>query len=136
MNKHPAPEKPKEKNGFERRARILFVTLNPNLQGPIPKLAPLLIAAMEGQGWKVTMSSWGRHSDRETLLQKVFGRFADVFNIVRKLVIIKPDLLYVDTTLDESALIRDFALFVATNRFPVRKVLKIHGSKTALLIEP
>ncbi len=56
--------------------------------------------------------------------------------MLRQLSIIKPDILYIETTLDERSLIRDFLLLVAASWFPVKKILKIHGSKTSLLIEP
>lgn len=135
MNNEPSSDNPPKKNGFER-IRILFLTPNSNLQGPIPKRAPLFIQEMEDLGYQITRSTWGRHSENENLIQKIFGRFADICNTLWKLVIIKPDILFVDTTLDEYALIRDFLLLVVASWFPVKKILKIHGSKTSLLIEP
>lgn len=134
INNELASDKRKEKSS--KRISILFLTFNPNLQGPIPKLAPVLIAEMEALGCQVFRSSWGRHLDHETLLQKLFGRFVDICIIAIKLFKIKPDILYIDTTLNEIALIRDFPLLIVANWFPVKKVVKIHGTKTALLIEP
>jgi hypothetical protein len=135
MNPEPMSNESQDHSAGEA-IKILFLTLNPDLQGPIPKLAPMLIAQLEKAGFQVTRSSWGRHSDRETVLQKIFSRFADIGAMVKKLVTLKPAILYIDTTLDEVALIRDFPLMVAASGFSVKKVIKIHGSKTSLLIEP
>jgi glycosyltransferase involved in cell wall biosynthesis len=135
MNDSLKSDKAKEQSDSER-IRILFLTPNANVQGPMPKLAPIFIRELEDLNCQITRSTWGPHSNKENLLQKVFGRFVDICKMLKNLIINKPDILYVDTTLDEHALIRDFPLLVVTSWFPVKKVLKIHGSKTALLIEP
>jgi len=135
MNNKPISHKPRQQRDLER-IKILFLTLNPNIQGPMPKLAPVLIQELENLGCQVTRSTWGRRSENENPFQKTFDRFADIYNMLRQLFIIKPDILYIDTSLDERSLIRDFPLLVAASWFPVKKVLKINGSKTALLIEP
>ena len=116
--------------------KILFLTLNPNLQGPLPKHNPLLIETFKNLGCQVTRSTWGRHSENENILQKIFGRLEDIGKALVELVRMKPDIMYVATTLDEHALVRDVPLLLATCWSPAKKVLKMHGSKIDPLVEP
>jgi glycosyltransferase involved in cell wall biosynthesis len=115
---------------------ILFLTLNPNLQGPLPKHNPLLIAALENLGCRVTRRTWGRHAENENMIDKFFGRLEDVGKALEELVRIKPDIMYVATTLDERALVRDIPLLLVTCWSPVIKVLKMHGSNIDPLVQP
>lgn len=119
-----------------KQIKILFLTLNSGLQGPLPKHNPLLIAAFENLGCRVTRRTWGRHSENENLFEKIFGRLEDIGKALVELDRMKPDIMYVATTLDEPALVRDILLLLATCWSPVKKVLKMHGSKTDPLIEP
>jgi glycosyltransferase involved in cell wall biosynthesis len=132
----PTPDNFKENRCLERKIKILFLTLNSNLQGPLPKLASLLIAGLELSGCQVTRSSWGRHSDSENIFRKIFGRLEDIIKAVFILNTKKPDILYIATTLDESALLRDIPLLLATYWSRAKKIVKIHGSKADLLINP
>jgi hypothetical protein len=85
--------------------KILFLTLNPNLQGPLPKLNILLIEAFRNMGCQVTRSTWGRHSENENIFQKILGRLGDIWKALVELIRMKPDIMYVTTTLDERALV-------------------------------
>jgi glycosyltransferase involved in cell wall biosynthesis len=116
--------------------KILYLSLNPNLHGPLPKIEPLLTAALEKNDCQVRRSSWGRHSEHETMAQKIFGRLGDIRDALVKLVGWRPDILFVATTLDEAALVRDIPLLLATCWLPVKKVMMMHGSKSGLLVEP
>ncbi len=116
--------------------KILFLTLNQNLKGPLPKLTPLLIEAFENLGCQVTRSTWGRHSENENILQKIFGRLDDVIKALVELARHKPEILYVATTLDEYALARDIPLLLAAFWSPAKKVMMMHGSKIDPLDEP
>ena len=115
---------------------ILYLSLNPNLQGPFPKIDPLLIAGMRKAGYQVTKLPWGRHSEHETLAQKIFGRLGDIVRVLQALLQERYDILYVVTTLNEYALARDMPLLLATYWLPVKKVLILHGSKTDPLADP
>lgn len=115
--------------------KILFLTLNPGLQGPLPKHNPLLIAALEKLGCKTERITWGRHSEDESIIEKIFGRLEDIGKAITKLAKTKPDIMYVATTLDERALVRDVFLLLAARWSRAAKVLKMHGSKTTLLTE-
>lgn len=119
-----------------QKVKILYLTLNPDLKGPIPKIDPLLIAALNDLGCQITRGTWGRHSDDENIIEKLFGRLGDIRKAVSILIQKRHDVLYVATTLDEPALARDIPLLIATHLLPVKKVLIEHGSKTAPLALP
>lgn len=136
MSNEPTADKPNDNGGFERRIGILFLTLGPNLQGPLPKHNPLLISALENLGCQVTRATWGRHAENENLFEKIFGRLQDLAKALLELARMKPDIMYVATTLDEHALVRDVPLLLLARWSPARKVLKMHGSKTRPLVEP
>ena len=123
------------RNNIRKSIKILFLTLNPNLQGPLPKHNPLLIEALKNLGCQVTRSTWGRHSENENILQKIFGRLEDIWKALVELARMKPDIIYVATTLDEQALVRDIPLLLATCWSPAKIVLKMHGSKTNQLAD-
>src|SRR5450759_3813041 len=135
LNSKPISDKPKEKNRLVS-IRILFLCLNPNLQGPLPKLAPLLIAILEKLGCQVTRRAWGHHSENENLIEKIFGRLKDVSKALVILARMKPDIMYVDTTLDEYALTRDIPLLLVTYWSPAKKVLMMNGSQSGNLVSP
>lgn len=119
-----------------RKYKILYLSLGATLKGPLPKIDPLLINALREHGCDVTKRDWGRHSDNENLIQKVFGRLADLRTVFIELNRLHPEILYVATTLDEYALARDIPLLFISKRFKAKKVLMMHGSKTNKLLEP
>lgn len=125
-----------EKIKSPQNMKVLYLTLNPDLQGPLPKNDPLLIDALEELGCQVTRCTWGRHSEKEKLLTKITGRLGDVSRILINLLKIRPHILYVNTALDEYGLARDIPLLLATCWSPAKKVLKMHGSKLSLLEGP
>jgi glycosyltransferase involved in cell wall biosynthesis len=123
-------------NGRIRKPKILYLSLNPNLNGPLPKIDPLLISALNSLGFQITKGTWGRHSEGENGFQKLIGRVADVGKAFMTLARTPYDILYVATTLDEKALSRDVPLLLAVYWFPVKKILIEHGSKIIPLSLP
>jgi glycosyltransferase involved in cell wall biosynthesis len=115
---------------------MLYISLNPNLLGPLPKIDPLLIKGLEDLGCHVTKGSWGHHTEDENVFQKILGRFGDIIKVITKLTRQHYDILYVATTLDKKALLRDVLLLLAVHWFSVKKVLIEHGSNTAPLALP
>jgi glycosyltransferase involved in cell wall biosynthesis len=120
----------------KRSLKILLLTLEPGLQGPLPKLYPSFIAALENEGCRVFRSSWGRHQESETLFQKLSGRFIDLFKALAMLARERPDVMYVATSLNARALTRDVPLLLAAAWSPAKKVVKMHGSTTEPLAGP
>lgn len=116
--------------------KVLYASLNLNLPGPLPKIEPLLTSALRNRGFQINRKTWGRHSEIETLPQKVSGRIGDTLKIIFDLVKNRPDILFVATTLDEYSLARDLPLLMATTWSPTKKVLMMHGSKAGNLVKP
>jgi glycosyltransferase involved in cell wall biosynthesis len=119
-----------------KKHKLLYLSLGAGLRGPLPKIDPLLVNALCDNGCDITKRDWGRHSDNESFIQKVFGRFADLQKILVELHRLNPEILYIGTTLDEYALARDVPLLLLSRRFRAKKVLMMHGSKTKKLLEP
>lgn len=111
---------------------ILYLSLKNDLQGPFPKIDPLLVAGMNKLDCQVTKVAWGRHSENETLGEKIIGRFVDLMCVLLALFRKRYHILYVVTTLDTYALSRDIPLLLTTYCFPAKKVLIMHGSKLGL----
>jgi glycosyltransferase involved in cell wall biosynthesis len=73
------------------------------------------------------VETWGRRQREEGPLQKVSGRAADLLRIRRRILLGGYDLVFVNTTHDLRAMVRDLMLVTASPRH-VRWVLLIHGS--------
>lgn len=116
--------------------RILYLSLDAHLRGPIPKVDPILIESLRTLGCQITKGTWGRHTDNESILQKIFGRLKDIWFAFWTLLKMRSDVLYVATTLDRSALLRDIPLLLAVYLLPAKKVLMEHGSHTLPLTTP
>src|SRR6185503_14342212 len=86
---------------------ILYLSLEAHLRGPIPKIDPILIESLNALGCQITKGTWGRHADNEGILQKIFSRLKDIWCAFWTLIKMRPDILYVATTLDQRALFRD-----------------------------
>jgi glycosyltransferase involved in cell wall biosynthesis len=118
------------KNHASPPLRVLYLSLGAHLRGPIPKIDPLLIKGLSALGCQITKGTWGRHADNEGILQKVFGRLKDIWFAFWTLLKMRSEVLYVATTLDRRALLRDIPLLLAVYLLPVKKVLIEHGSDT------
>lgn len=115
---------------------ILYLTLNPHLPGPLPKIDPVLISALEERGCQVIHCPWGRHAENESLPQKIAGRLSDLIRVIYRLITVRPQILFVNSGFDEHTLARDVPLLLATGWSPAKKVVKIHGSKLSLFETP
>jgi len=116
--------------------KILYLTQGENIKGPFPKIDPLLIRGLQNLGAEVKKMRWGRHSDSETIVEKVFGRSVDLVKVWIAIRQYKPDLIYEATTLDEYALARDLPLVWSTQFGKAKRFLMMHGSKTEDLFAP
>lgn len=104
---------------------------DPGVAGPVPgpvaKVAYRLADALRSAGYAVDTELWGRHRRDEGLARKVAGRASDLLRIRRRIRGGSYDLVFVHTTHDLRALLRDLAL-VLPSPASVRWVLLIHGS--------
>jgi glycosyltransferase involved in cell wall biosynthesis len=113
--------------------KVLMLAPPPHLRGPLPKHTPHLVAALRELGCAVTVESWGRHRDVESLYQKVLGRIGDIWRIRRALRRLKPDVLVVKTSHEWNTLVRDILLLLGTGSCRPRTVVQLHGSRPEAL---
>ncbi|MGH9908609.1 MAG: glycosyltransferase family 4 protein [Pyrinomonadaceae bacterium] len=105
-----------------------------NVKGPLPKHTPHLVAALRSLGCEVVTESWGRHSDHESLIDKVVGRVKDVIRIRRILSGERFSVLVVKTAHDWNTLIRDVGLLLSTRGLRPATILQFHGSQPNVLL--
>jgi glycosyltransferase involved in cell wall biosynthesis len=118
------------------RPRVLMLTFPPHLRGPLPKLTAPLVATLESLGCELTIEVWGRHSDTESVREKIVGRVDDIRRIRRVLIRARPDLMLVHTSHDWKTLVRDVLLLLATRGRRTPTVLQMHGSQPEILLRP
>lgn len=123
--------------GGHRRLRVLFLTAYPEVGGPLPKLAPLMVDGMRRHGCKVAVAGWSAHSARpESPAAKILGRSHDLLRVHLRIRAWRPDVVYVATTHDWPALLRDIPLRVVVPRGRPPLVLHLHGSECGRLGSP
>lgn len=113
------------------RGRVLMLAPHPGIPGPVPgpiaKVAYRLAEALGALGYVVDTDPWGRHRRDEGLARKVLGRASDLIRIRRHIRRGSYDLVFVNTTHDLPAMLRDL-LLILPSRGRVKWVLLIHGS--------
>jgi glycosyltransferase involved in cell wall biosynthesis len=107
---------------------------HPRIQGPLPKIVPLLVDGMRAEGLHVDTEPWSRRSDHEALLEKLLGRTGDLWRIVSRLRSGRYDVLFVTTAHSWASLSRDIPLMFTTSRSSLRRVLQFHGSCSDRLV--
>jgi glycosyltransferase involved in cell wall biosynthesis len=114
------------------RPRLLMLAPSPAISGPVPgpiaKLAYRLVDALESAGYQVDTELWGRHQRDERPVRKILGRAADLLRIQRRIAQGSYDLVFIHTTHDARAFLRDL-LLVLPSPASVRWVLLVHGSR-------
>lgn len=120
-----------------RRLRVLVLTGFPAIGGPLPKLAPLVADGLRRCGFDVAIEGWSAHTaGHEPVAAKVYGRACDLLRVHRRLRAWRPDVVYVATSHNWPALLRDIPLVtsVALGRPPL--VVHLHGSESHQLGAP
>jgi glycosyltransferase involved in cell wall biosynthesis len=114
--------------------RLLVLAPDPTISGPVPgpigKLAHRLADSLRSAGFTVETELWGRHERDEGLVRKVTGRAADLMRIRRRISRGSYDLVFVNTTHDPRALLRDLLLVLPSPK-RVKWVFLVHGSRFA-----
>jgi glycosyltransferase involved in cell wall biosynthesis len=118
---------------------VLVLAPSPDISGPVPgpigRLAYRLVDALDSVGYDVEVELWGRHRREERLAEKVLGRGVDLVRVRRHVRHGAFDLVFVNTTHDWPALLRELAL-VHTSPGSVRWVLLFHGSHSEWFSQP
>jgi glycosyltransferase involved in cell wall biosynthesis len=116
--------------------RILILAPGPTIHGGVPKVTAPLVSALRALGCDVTIHSWGRRREQESVGQKMVQRLADIRSIRAILRHERFDVLLVETAHDWATLSRDIPLFLATRALARRTVLQFHGSFSDRLVAP
>src|SRR2546423_7118141 len=116
--------------------RILMLAPHPGVRGPLPKHTPVLVDAMGALGCEVVSEPWGRHSDQETVADKLIGRTLDIPRIGRRLKSERFDVMVVKTSHEGRSLLRDVPLLAATRHLVPKIVVQFHGGRSDLLVAP
>ena len=114
--------------------RVLMLVPYPAIEGPLPKLVPLLVEQLRRLGCDIETENWSRHSDHESLLDKVLGRSGDLLRVHARLTSRRFDVLFIVTAHTWAGLARDIPLVLATRRACPRRVIQFHGSYSDRLI--
>ena len=119
-----------------RSLRVLFLTGFPAIGGPLPKLAPLIEEGLRREGCEVKIEGWSAHSAApESVAVKISDRSKDLSQVRTSVRRWRPDVVYVATTHNWPALMRDVPLALALpRRLPL--VLHFHGSECGDLGRP
>ena len=108
---------------------ILMLVQSPNIHGPLPKLPPQLINALQDLGCAVQTAVWGRHTESATLPDRIISRARDLFSVRRMLRIRRFDIMVVNTSHNWPTLIRDIPLLLLTRKLCPCVVFHMHGSQ-------
>jgi glycosyltransferase involved in cell wall biosynthesis len=109
---------------------------SPNVYGPIPKITSLLLDPLRAAGCDVTVEPWGRHTDTESLADKVIGRVRDIIRVRSRVSAERFDVMIVKTSHEWMSLLRDVPLVVATRRHVPAIVAEFHGGHADWLTAP
>jgi len=113
--------------------RILMLSPRASVTGPIPKITTLLLEPLRAAGCDVIVESWGRHSDTESLADKVLGRVRDIIRVRSVVSAHSFDVMIVKTSHEWMSLLRDVPLLIATRRRVPAVVAEFHGGNSERL---
>ena len=111
----------------KNRLKVLFNTPNPALHGGPSTHLPFLEKEL-GKYVCLDTFKYGRRTDDETILAKLFGRFKDFLALHSRLSKSPPDIIHHNTAFDTIAIIRDFPLIWLAKKHKIPLFLKMHGS--------
>lgn len=116
--------------------RILMLSPHAGVRSPLPKITYTLSGALEGMGCDVEHAPWGRRSDSERMVTKLFSRPVDILRIRRVLADGRFEALVVQTTHDRISLARDVSLLLAVRHISPCVVFHFHGGHSEWLVAP
>jgi glycosyltransferase involved in cell wall biosynthesis len=103
--------------------------LHPAAQGPLPKIAPLLIRALEDAGWSVRTTFWGGRRSDEALVEKVLVRSGELALALGRLLVRREAVLFVNSSHSWKGFVRDMPLLLAARCSGHGTVVLWHGSE-------
>ncbi|MDQ7799464.1 MAG: glycosyltransferase family 4 protein [Candidatus Edwardsbacteria bacterium] len=107
--------------------KVLFNTPPHNLQGGPSQHLPFLENELKAKTPLMTFE-YGRKSDNENIISKIFGRLKDLVVFQLKIWSFSPDVIHQNTAFDAKSIIRDAPLICLSkiNKIPI--MIKVHGS--------
>lgn len=114
--------------------RIFMLVRYPLVHGPVVKLMPLLIGALQELGCVIKTTQWGRHKEQETWIEKIVGRIRDLIRIRKELQKDQFDVMIVQTSHNWATLAREIPLLLLTRRLCSCIVIQMHGSQSNRMI--
>src|SRR5271157_675681 len=120
----------------EGALRILLLVPSPGIQGPIPKVSPLLVEGLRREGCCVTTIPWGRSRDDDTFLRRLVGRTSVLLRTLNTVRRGHFDVLLVNTGHNVRALARDVPLVSLARLFCGCIMMLFHGSSPDRLLSP
>jgi len=107
--------------------KVLFNTPPHNLQGGPSQHLPFLEKGLKAKIPVLTFE-YGRKSDKENIISKIFGRLKDLCVFQLKIWSFNPDVIHHNTAFDAKSIIRDAPLICLSkiNKIPI--MIKVHGS--------
>ena len=115
------------------RGQIVMAVLHPSASGPLPKIAPLLVAVLERSGWAVEETYWGSRRSDEGLARRLLDRSLELVIALGKLALRSGAILFVNTSHSGRSLVRDLPLILGAKCLGHRAVVLLHGSEPELL---
>ena len=115
------------------RGQIVMAVLHPSAPGPLPKIAPLLIAALERSGWAVEETYWGSRRSDEGLALRMLDRSLELVMALGRLALRRGSILFVNTSHSGRSLVRDLPLILCAKGLGHRAIVLLHGSEPDLL---
>ncbi len=115
---------------------ILLVGSRPTAPGPIGHLLAQMKAGLEELGCCASIAPWGQYGLGEPLWVKAIERTRDLIEVRRAIRRERPDILFLNTSQDWRAVLRDIPLILTTRRYKVPLVLLHHGTRGNLLYQP
>lgn len=122
----------------QKPLHILMVSSWTHIRGPIPYITDLLVSGLEKLGCKVTLlSCWGLKEANESIWKKIIDRTQDVLSITKEAKLQCYDVIYVHSSHDLRAILRDIPLLIAIRRTSTIPILLFfHGSQAHQLFSP
>ena len=111
-----------------RDSRVLMLVPYPAIQGPLPKIVPLLVDSLRALGCDIETEHWRRHADNASLLRKVAGRAGVLRHIHARLRPRRFDVVFIISAHNGVGLTRDIPLVLAIGRVCRRRLIQFHGS--------
>jgi len=105
-----------------------MAVLHPSAPSPLPKIAPTLIAALEGAGWHVTQTFWGGRRPHESWLVKVLSRSRELVMALVQLGVREDAVLFVNSSHSWRGIARDVPLVLGARSLGHRSLVLWHGS--------